>query len=151
MKIEIYQINHLRDEHRVKFLSLESMEKWQGSSKIDSHIYDKVFEGEVDCNDLEDVYRMFNIDHPDDYKGRSLSVSDIVKVCYNQPGLEYGFYYCDSIGFKKVDFEPSKAFSQLPSERSSLNKIIAEANSVKENQSPRCADDDKNLNKQIEL
>ena len=29
---------------------------------------------------LEEVYQMFNLDHPDGYRGRSLSVSDVVEV-----------------------------------------------------------------------
>jgi len=27
---------------------------------------------------LEDIYRRFNIDHPEDFRGHSLSVSDVV-------------------------------------------------------------------------
>ena len=80
MNIAIYQVNMGRDHNRVAFQSLDEMERFHGSSEIESEIYDKVFEGEVNCENLEDVYRKFNIDHPDGYKGRSLSVSDVVGV-----------------------------------------------------------------------
>ena len=80
MKITIYQINMDRDVNRVAFESLEHLSKYQGSSEVDSSLYDRVYAGEVDCTDLEDVYQMFNLNHPKDYLGRSLSVSDIVEV-----------------------------------------------------------------------
>ena len=78
MKIKIYQINLDRDEEGVAFESLEWMENHHFS--LDSTIYDTVFDGEVDGDTLEDVFRTFNIERPEDFKGRSLSVSDIVEV-----------------------------------------------------------------------
>lgn len=104
MDIKIYQINLGRDQNRVAFQSLDGLERFQGSSEIESEIYDRVFEGEINCENLEDVYRMFNLEHPAGYKGRSLSVSDVVEVISTDG--ESTFHYCDSIGFQKVDFEP---------------------------------------------
>lgn len=151
MKIEIYQINNLRDIHRVKFTRFENISRWQGSSEIQSFIYDKVFEGEVPCSNIEDVYTLFNTSCPEGHVGHSLSVSDIVKVCHTQPGLEQGFYYCDSFGFKKVAFEPSKAFSKLERQQSSLNEIIDAAETIKDEQAPIVSRDTKDKNKQIDL
>lgn len=150
MKIEIYQIFHGRDQHRVKFTSLENMAKWQGSPNIDSHIYNKVFEGEVPCTNLEEVYTLFNTSRPEGHVGHSLSVSDVVKVCYNQPDLEQGFYYCDSVGFKKVDFEPTKAFSKLSRQHSSLNDAIDKAEAIKKEQEPVGSCENKNKDKEID-
>lgn len=104
MKIKIYQVNTKRDEHHVAFMSHDMLEHLQGTDKIDSEIYDCVFNGEVDCKGLEGVYRLFNEDHPDGYKGRSLSVSDIVEVI--KPDSDPKFYFCDSVGFKTVGFKP---------------------------------------------
>ena len=106
MNIRIYQVNMSRDVNNVGFASYENLEKWQGTSAIDSTIYDKVFEGDVDCKSLEDVYVMFNRNHPSNYKARSLSKSDIVEVI-EQDGSSK-FHYCDSIGFNEVEFEPEK-------------------------------------------
>lgn len=106
MKINIYQINHERDTHRVAFVDTKYLEKAQGNSAINSKIYDKVFSGNVDCKSLEDVFGKFNANHPEGYRGRSLSVSDIVEVVEDNE-VEKGFYFCDTFGFKKVDFEPS--------------------------------------------
>ena len=107
MRIKIYQVNTDRDEHHVVFMSYDMLERLQGTDKIDSEIYDCVFEGEVDCKGLERVYRMFNEEHPAGYKGRSLSMSDIVEII--EPETEPKFYYCDFIGFKDVGFEPDMA------------------------------------------
>jgi len=107
MQITIYQINMQRDVNRVAFENLERLKLYQGSDKIDSSLYDKVYTGDVECSDLEEVYQMFNINHPKDYLGRSLSVSDVVEVNFGGSGSE--FYFCDSVGFKKVDFQPELA------------------------------------------
>lgn len=61
--------------------------------------------GDVDCAGMEDVYRPFNIEGHRLYRGHSLSVSDIVEM---EDGESVGFYFCDSIGFKKVLFHPEQ-------------------------------------------
>ena len=48
---------------------------------------------------LEDIYRTFNVDHPADFKGHSLSVSDVVVL--HQNGQDTA-HYCDSVGFQQV-------------------------------------------------
>lgn len=105
MKIKIYQIDLERDSDRVCFWGFDMLQKLQGSEVINSSIYDTVFCGTVDnAATLEDVYRVFNIDHPVGYCGRSLSVSDVVEVIESDGSIEPGFYFCDSIGFRKVNF-----------------------------------------------
>lgn len=107
MNIRIYQVNMSRDVNNVGFASYENLAKWQGTSDIDSTIYDKVFNGEVKCKTLEEVYEKFNRNHPRGYKARSLSKSDIVEVIDKNGKSE--FHFCDTWGFKKVDFDPEKA------------------------------------------
>lgn len=106
MNIKIYQINPERDKNKVMFASLEDTEFRQESSKLDPSIYDRVFTGDVDCEDLEEVYKLFNTDGHRLNRGHSLSVSDIIEV-ESEKGSE--FYFCDSIGFKPVSFKPEKA------------------------------------------
>ena len=48
---------------------------------------------------LEDIYTRFNIDHPKDFKGHSLSVSDVVVL--HQNGQDTA-HYVDSLGYKDV-------------------------------------------------
>lgn len=48
---------------------------------------------------LEDLYRIFNIEHPQDFTGHSLSISDIVAL--KQAGV-VSYHYVDSIGYKEL-------------------------------------------------
>ncbi|WP_243111364.1 DUF3846 domain-containing protein [Acutalibacter sp. 1XD8-33] len=107
MKIKIYQANMERDENRVAFMAYESLAKFQDSPDVDSRIYDKVFEGEVNCFTLEKLYEIFNREHPAGYKGRSMSVSDVVEIVDGTTGKSY-FNFSDSFGFQQVSFEPDK-------------------------------------------
>ena len=45
-----------------------------------------------------------NLERPEGYKGRSLSVSDVVEIV-DENG-DSTFHFCDSIGFKQIDFDP---------------------------------------------
>lgn len=45
---------------------------------------------------LEEIYTRFNVNRPPNFKGHSLSVSDIVT-------LDGNIYFVDSFGFKKID------------------------------------------------
>ena len=80
MNINIYQINIDRDKDRVAFMSYNEFPKFQNSDYVNCALYDKVYSAEVECNNLEEVYSKFNLDHPADYKARSMSVSDVVEV-----------------------------------------------------------------------
>lgn len=57
---------------------------------------------------LESIYTRFNIDHPADFKGLSLSVSDIVVL--HQDGKDTA-HYCDRFGFSQVPefLQPERA------------------------------------------
>lgn len=105
MKIVIYQINPERDNHNIMFMNYESLEQFQGSSEVDSSIYDKIYVGDVPCENLEEIYRVFNLERPDDFRGHSLSVSDVVEVVAGGK-QENGYYFCDSFGYKKISFKP---------------------------------------------
>ena len=101
INVTIYQINRDRDTDRVKFLAFQFLQKFQGTSKINGKIYDLVFRGAVECTDLEAVYRMFNTNKQEGFRGHSMSVSDVVQVSGSQEN-EDGVYYCNSIGFVKL-------------------------------------------------
>ena len=98
----IFQINTERDTNRVAFEPYGRLARYQGSAKPDKSLYDKVYETDMNVNNLEDIYRIFNVERPKDYRGRSLSVSDIVTVTKSN-SIGPGSYYCDSIGFKKLE------------------------------------------------
>ena len=101
MKLKIYQINENSDKKNLKFKSLFELRKEQGGDKIDSGIYTRVFTGDVDEENLEDVFTRFNTDYHPLFRGHSMSVSDIAVT-------EDGTFYCDDSGFKKIEFDENK-------------------------------------------
>lgn len=107
MNITIYQINDRRDVNNVAFRGYDFTQTRQRVSGVESVIYDKIYTGNIPARDLEDVYYIFNQRHPEDFRGHSLSVSDVVEVS-NCSTVVDGFYFCDSFGFRKVDFDPAK-------------------------------------------
>lgn len=109
MKIRIYQIDHEKDTERVEFLNLKQLQKLYGSSAINGRIYQEVFCGEVTADTLDDVYGMFNLKPPWGHAGRFMSISDIVEIM-DDPERN-GYYFCDRVGFPKVDFTPGKGSS----------------------------------------
>lgn len=100
-EFSIYQINVDRDTANVCFIGMESLEKIKGTKEVNAAAYDRVYDGKMDCISLENIYQKFNVDHPADYKGRSLSVSDVVEIRESDT-LNPGFYFVDSIGFKSI-------------------------------------------------
>jgi hypothetical protein len=101
MRIKIFQIDHEKDKNGVKFMELDRLEKLQGTTNIDASLYKEVFDAEVDEEDLEDVYTRFITRWHPLFRGHSMSISDVVKT-------EDGAYFCDLVGFKKIDFDESK-------------------------------------------
>ena len=68
--------------------------------RVDPKNYALVYSAELTSGtSLEDIYTRFNIDHPKDFKGHSLSVSDVVVL--HQNGQDTA-HYVDSFGYKEV-------------------------------------------------
>lgn len=67
---------------------------------VDPANYDLVYTAPLrDIDTLESIYQRFNIDHPADFKGHSLSVSDVVVLRH---GNRQEAHYCDDVGFQEV-------------------------------------------------
>ena len=126
-EFSIYQINTDRDDNRICFLGLDTLERFQHSKEVDPVLYDRVYDGKLDCNSLETIYEKFNIDHPADYKGRSLSVSDVVEI--RESGtLNPGFYFVDSIGFKLISFDKSLCKEPVEAGSGKISVLLVEPN-----------------------
>ena len=68
--------------------------------RVDPKNYALVYSAELTPGtSLEDIYTRFNIDHPKDFKGHSLSVSDVVVL--HQNGQDTA-HYVESFGYKEV-------------------------------------------------
>lgn len=102
MKIKVYQIDIIKKGARECIYAGLSHLKKHGLP-VSPSIYKQVWAGELPAAaTLEDVFTALNVNHPEDYKGHSLSVSDIIEVVeakYRSPG----FYFCDSFGFKRLE------------------------------------------------
>ena len=96
MHLRIYQINMDRDKHNAKFRELA------GDLTADASTYDEVFDGIVECQNEEDVFRMFNTTGHPLHRGHSLSVSDVVIMDGKK-------MICQPIGFAEVQFDESLA------------------------------------------
>ena len=75
MKIRLYQIAPEKDDKNLMFMSYEFTVLHGG---INADSYELVFDGDLPAQTAEDVFRIFNLEHPNGYRGRSMSVSDIV-------------------------------------------------------------------------
>ncbi len=106
MFINLYQINSELDNGRLMFRNLKTILTANGN-QIPAHLYECVFSGELDVQDAEDVFRIFNLEHPKGYRGRSMSVSDVVEFVHTPN--KSNFYFCDSIGFAQVEFDKQSA------------------------------------------
>ena len=102
MKVKLYQIDLDRDTEGRAFMSQDWLaRKAENPTVIDSTIYDCVFDGEIDGDSLEDAFATFNFDHPDGFRGRSMSVSDVLVTEFEDG--KFAAHFCDSIGFTDVD------------------------------------------------
>lgn len=94
----IYQLNLSDSTDDLRFMSFDWLEK--KGFPVDRDNYQMVYAAELSPGEtLEDIYTRFNIDHPEDFKGHSLSVSDVVVL--HEKGSDIA-YYVDSIGFKEL-------------------------------------------------
>ena len=77
---DTFQIYQLKRGEKTRGLQFESYDCLKESRQIlNPDHYAKVYEAELTKGlSLEDIYTRFNIDHPKDFYGHSLSVSDVV-------------------------------------------------------------------------
>ena len=105
MQVRLYQINPDRDQNRVMHEPLDKLLKYQGSSKVDESLYDRVLRADVDCENLEQLYTKLNTEGHPLHHGGQMKVSDVVVT-------DGGAFYCDRLGFAAIGFDESKA--QIP-------------------------------------
>ena len=114
MKIRVFQIDHEKDEKNLAFRDYQTVLAKNG--RIDESIYKQVYGGEVPCRTLEEVYALCNGENkPLGYIAESMSVSNVVEVTQSNNRC---CFYVDSVGFKMVDFDTSKA------DRSDMMRIL---------------------------
>lgn len=103
----IYQLKSGNETLDYRFEPLDAIRNNGLSVKPEN--YEQVYTAPLTEKDsLESIYTRFNIDRPADFKGHSLSVSDIVVL--HQDGKDTA-HYCDRFGFSQVPefLQPERA------------------------------------------
>ena len=95
----IYQIKDDSPGENYAFMNMRFIESH--GMQIKKEDYKLVYVGELLGNmSLDDIFERFNIDRPEDFRGHSLSVSDIVVL---NDGEKVTAHFVDSISFEQLD------------------------------------------------
>ena len=110
----IYQLKDTPEARDIRFMNMDYLES-KGIS-VNRENYDLVYTAPLeDGTSLEDIYTKFNIDHPADFKGHSLSVSDVVVLHQNGENTSH---YVDSFGYREVP----EFMQEIANEKSFIQK-----------------------------
>ena len=94
----IFQINEDTKGKAYRFMGMDYAVSH--GMRIDASDYNFVYSGQMTDDDtLDRLYERFNIEHPGDYTGHSLSVSDVI-VLQEEQGMKA--YYVDSFGYREL-------------------------------------------------
>ena len=120
----IYQLKATEETRDIRFMAMDYLE--MKGVPVSRENYTLVYTGELaEGMSLEDIFTKFNIDHPADFTGHSLSVSDVVVL--HQDG-ENTSHYVDSVGYREVpEFTKEIALSaEVSEEKDSVMETVAE-------------------------
>ena len=94
----IYQLKDTEEARDIHFMGMDYLESKGIAVTKDN--YDLLYTAPLEeGTSLEDIYTRFNIAHPADFRGHSLSVSDVVVLHQNG---EITSHYVDSFGYREV-------------------------------------------------
>ena len=98
---DTFSIYQLKQGDETRDFRFEPYDRLQAAGNVvDKANYELVYSAPLALGtSLEDIYTRFNIDHPADFKGHSLSVSDVVVLHQNRQDAAH---YVDSFGYKEV-------------------------------------------------
>ena len=118
-----FSIYQLKDGDETRDYRFEPYDRLQAAGlAVDRANYELVYTAPlVPGTSLDDIFTRFNIDHPKDFKGHSLSVSDVVVL--HQDGQDTA-HYVDRGDFKQVpEFLQEKQPQLTPDELETGEKI----------------------------
>lgn len=108
---DTYAIYQLKDDDSIRDIRFEPYERLQAAGlAVDPAKYVFVYSEQLGKEEtLDTIFERFNISHPADFTGHSLSASDVVTL--NRDGVETA-HYVDSFGYKNVPefLHPAPAF-----------------------------------------
>lgn len=145
----IYQLKREDSTTDLRFMGSDWLQKKGLEPNRDN--YDLIYTGRLYSSEnrldtLERLYQTFNIDHPEDFRGHSLSVSDIVAL--KEQGV-VSYHYVDSIGYTELpNFDKNylkTAEMQLEDDYGMIDGIVnngaKQPEQPKQNQPVKAADD----------
>ncbi len=95
---EIYQLKDIPENRDIHFERFSYLEK-RGIA-VSAKNYNAVYSGKLSAGEtLDSIYERFNLHHPDDFRGHSLSVRDVVVIHKNDKDIPF---YVDAFGFRQV-------------------------------------------------
>ena len=120
---DTFSIYQLKRGDETRELRFEPYDRLQAAGHaVDPANYELVYTAPLTPGTtLEDIFTRFNIDQPTDFKGHSLSVSDVVVL--HKAGQDAA-HYVDSIGYKEVpEFLQEQTPQLVPGERMTGEQI----------------------------
>lgn len=95
---ELYQINPTQEYRKYMYMGIDSLHRmgWDVNKDRYALMYTDKISSKITA---EDIFIRFNRDIPRNFRGRSMSVSDILVLCI---GGKRTTYYVDSIGFTEL-------------------------------------------------
>ena len=98
----VLQLKRIDETDEFRFMPYWHIQKLEEQPTIDH--YEVVYNGPIEqsaaaAEQLEGLYTKFNIDHPEDFRGHSMSVSDIVAL---KVAGKVSCYYVDAYGFVEL-------------------------------------------------
>ncbi len=95
---EIYQLKNNEAGHDLRFMNTDYLKK--KGQKVNRENYDLIYNALLDTGEtLDSIYEKFNLYRPADFRGHSLSVSDV--IVFHKDGRDNA-YFVDSFGFTEV-------------------------------------------------
>lgn len=100
---ELLKIYQLKVDSKYRRFLFREFNSWRQAGYVNPprEAYELVYEGPLTTSEPEELFAIFNQRPPEDFHGRSMSVSDVVEMSW--PGATHTLY-CDVIGFFEFYF-----------------------------------------------
>ena len=118
----IYQLKDTEEARDIHFMGMDYLES--KGIVVKKENYDLLYTAPLEeGTSLEDIYTRFNIDRPADFRGHSLSVSDVVVLHQNGENTSH---YVDSFGYREVPEFTKELMAEHTQEQASVIDETAE-------------------------
>ena len=112
----IYQLKDAEEARDIHFMGMDYLES--KGIVVTRENYDLLYTAPLEeGTSLEDIYTRFNIDRPADFRGHSLSVSDVVVLHQNGENTSH---YVDSFGYREVPEFTKELMAEHTQEQTSV-------------------------------